>query len=297
MRISLARLASVWSWTALAALFCWVLFAQTAGATSTSLWKQQGSAPQPGPAVLYQPLAKSPQLENAPKSIWHAKPILISGASAYRNGEFVYQGYIYDDRGAKLTSDPNDPMTTGGGGDAFSAPDGTYTYPSGKGYDENAANLIELRVKPELDDFTTFRISLNTLENPKLVATAIAIGGKEGVRLTVFQRADRGLEQNRPVTGRARLDQQRVGGQPAVALQKDPQHHARRLRRCHAVRQPPAFLQVCLERRLLVIGQVGCGGGFRVKTFLRRVRQIHERRNVHRIEDPGRGRLRRRRCR
>jgi hypothetical protein len=66
------------------------------------------------------------------------------------------------------------------GGDLFSAPTGTYDYPSGAGYDENAANLIELRVRPS-GKVTLFRISLNTLENPSLVATAIAIGGTEGV--------------------------------------------------------------------------------------------------------------------
>src|SRR5437899_2698783 len=61
----------------------------------------------------------------------------------------------------------------------FSAPDGTYTYPTGAGYDENAANLIELRVRPT-SEATAFRITLNTLENPNLVATAIAIGGTAG---------------------------------------------------------------------------------------------------------------------
>ncbi|MEA2153365.1 MAG: hypothetical protein QOI18_1598, partial [Solirubrobacteraceae bacterium] len=80
-------------------------------------------------------------------------------------------------------TDPANPMHSPGGdssgGDLFSAPDGTYDYPSGPGYDENAANLIELRVKPKLKA-TTFRITLNTLENPNLVATAIAIGGTPG---------------------------------------------------------------------------------------------------------------------
>ena len=65
------------------------------------------------------------------------------------------------------------------GGDPFSEPDGTYAYPTGPGYDENAANLVELRVKP-LPTATAFRITLNTLEDPALVATAIAIGGNEG---------------------------------------------------------------------------------------------------------------------
>jgi hypothetical protein len=150
---------------------------------SPSLPAKEGSAPRPGPEVLYEPLAQAPQLENAPGSGWRAKPILVSGASAYRHGEFLYQGYIYDDHGAKETTDPTNPMISPGGdssgGDTFSEPDGTYTYPTGPGYDENAANLVELRVRAK-SKATAFRITLNTLENPDLVATAIAIGGTPG---------------------------------------------------------------------------------------------------------------------
>jgi hypothetical protein len=154
-----------------------------AAKVSPSLPAKEGTAPRPGPGVLYEPLAQAPQLENAPNSIWHAAPILVSGASAYRKGEFLYQGYVYDDHGAKEATDPTNPMLSPGGdpsgGDTFSEPDGTYTYPTGPGYDENAANLIELRVKPKLKT-TAFRITLNTLEDPSLVATAIAIGGTPG---------------------------------------------------------------------------------------------------------------------
>jgi hypothetical protein len=152
-------------------------------ASSPSLPPAEGKAPRPGPPILYQKPAAAPQLENASGSIWKAAPILASGASAYRRGEFVYQGYLYDDHGAKKLTDPTNPMISPGGdpsgGDTFSEPNGTYTYPTGPGYDENAANLIELRVKP-LPRATAFRIGLNTLENPALVATAIAIGGSEG---------------------------------------------------------------------------------------------------------------------
>jgi hypothetical protein len=181
MRAGLARIAGACACLALTG----AVAAASASAASSSLWKLQGSAPQPGPAVLYKPLAKAPQLENAPGSVWHAKPILVSGASAYRKGEFLYQGYVYDDHGAKLTPDPTDPQTSSSEnpeeGDLFSAPDGTYTYPTNTAlYHENAANLIELRVKP-LRRATAFRITLNTLEDPNLVATAIAIGGSEGV--------------------------------------------------------------------------------------------------------------------
>jgi hypothetical protein len=180
MRSTRSRAAAVALLLALAGVLA---LTASAGAASSSLWRKSGTGPRPGPAVLYEPLAKAPQLENEAHSIWHAKPILVSGASAYRKGEFIYQGYVYDDHGAKETTDPKNPMHSPGGspsgGDLFSAPDGTYDYPSGQGYDENAANLIELRVKPG-GKATAFRIGLNTLEDPSLVATAIAIGGSEG---------------------------------------------------------------------------------------------------------------------
>ncbi len=163
---------------------CLALPAAASAKKPTSLPAAEGTGPRPGPSILYAPPAAAPQLENAKGSPWKAKPILVSGASAYRKGEFLYQGYIYDDHGAKEVIDPSNPMISPGGdasgGDVFSEPDGTYTYPTGPGYDENAANLVELRVRPR-PKATAFRITLNTLENPALVATAIAIGGEEGV--------------------------------------------------------------------------------------------------------------------
>jgi len=53
--------------------------------------------PRPGPDILYAPLAIAPQLENT--GPWNAAPILITGSSAYRSGEFLYQDFIYDDTG------------------------------------------------------------------------------------------------------------------------------------------------------------------------------------------------------
>lgn len=49
-------------------------------------------------------------------------------------------------------------------------------------YANDAADLVEFRTKP-LASATAFRVTLNTLENPSLVAFSIAIGGKPG---TVF---------------------------------------------------------------------------------------------------------------
>src|SRR5690242_12674694 len=150
-------------------LACIAAMAIAATASAGSLYS--GPGPRPGPDILYRPLADAPQLQNA--GPWHAAPILISGASAYRAGEFLYQDFLYDDHGANSgTRDPGDPRTSG---DTFSAPGGTYTYPTDPVYAGNAADLVELRVKP-LADATAFRITLNTLKDPSLVAGTIAIG-------------------------------------------------------------------------------------------------------------------------
>ena len=67
-----------------------------AGADAGSLY--QGPGPRPGPDILYEPLVDAPQLQNT--GDWNAPPILVSGASAYRDGEFLYQDFLYDDSGA-----------------------------------------------------------------------------------------------------------------------------------------------------------------------------------------------------
>jgi hypothetical protein len=129
------------------------------------------SGARPGPDVLYAPAASSPQLENV--GVWSADPILVSGASAYRGGEFLYQDFLYDDHGAAEQSDPGDPRSAG---NLFSRPSGTYTYPTDPAYANDAADLVELRVKP-LATETAFRLTLNTLNDASLVAFSIAIGG------------------------------------------------------------------------------------------------------------------------
>src|SRR5690349_19458160 len=150
------------------------VLAAAIGAAAPALADQgslyRGPAPRPGPDILYAAPVVAPQLTNA--GVWRADPILVSGARSYRDGEFVYQDYLYDDHGARLARDPADPRT---GDDAFSGANGTYTYPSDRVYHDNAADLVELRVKP-LADATAFRLTLNTLEDPEKVAATIAIG-------------------------------------------------------------------------------------------------------------------------
>ena len=138
--------------------------------------------PRPGPDLLYWPAAVAPQLENV--GVWQAPPILISGANAYRSGEFLYQDFLYDDHGAEGTvplplpslnlSDAATVLTS-----LFALPTGSYKYPTGAGYNGNAADFVELRVKP-LADSTALRVTLNTLLDPSLMAFSVAIGGQEG---------------------------------------------------------------------------------------------------------------------
>ena len=135
-----------------------------------------GPGPRPGPDLLYQRAAAAPQLTN--RKPWRARPILVSGASAYRGGEFLYQDFLYDDHGARHVPDPGDPRAPD---DLFSKPNGTYTYPTDARYANNAADLVELRIKP-LRASTSFRVSLNTLKDRGLVAFTIAIGGKKQLR-------------------------------------------------------------------------------------------------------------------
>ena len=129
------------------------------------------SGPRPGPAILYAKPPRAPQLENT--GFWHAAPILVSGAQSYRDGEFVYQDYLYDDHGATGVKDNNDPY--GASADLYSPPQGTFTYPTAKVYANNAADLVEFRTKP-LANGTAFRVTLNTLLDPARSAFTISLG-------------------------------------------------------------------------------------------------------------------------
>lgn len=134
------------------------------------------SGHRPGPDALYLPAADVPQLQNV--APWEADPILVSGATAYADGEFLYQDFIYDDHGAAGSVDPGAPV--GSRAHLFSPTAGTFTYPTTTtSYANNAADLVEFRVKP-LASETAFRVTLNTVIDPALVGFTIALGGTDG---------------------------------------------------------------------------------------------------------------------
>ncbi|HVX70830.1 MAG TPA: hypothetical protein VHA79_14190 [Mycobacteriales bacterium] len=129
------------------------------------------SGHRPGPSVLYAKPAVAPQLEN--RGIWKAAPTLVSGTQAYRDGEWMYQDYLYDDHGAVGVLDPTTPWPETDF--IFSPVAGTFTYPTTRRYADNAADLVEFRTKP-LAGATAFRVTLNSLTDPGLVGFTIALG-------------------------------------------------------------------------------------------------------------------------
>jgi predicted esterase len=115
-----------------------------------------------GPDLLRAPAFDAPQLQNA--GIWRADPIGICMTSAYRDGEYVHQGCVYDDEGGGTQWRwPNDTLLRG------------YTYPEDPAYRRNAADIVEVRIKPEADA-TAFRITMNTMTDPELLGLTLALG-------------------------------------------------------------------------------------------------------------------------
>src|SRR4051794_10839152 len=159
------RRAAAWVALGLSALCA----APAAGASLPTV----ASGARPGPSLLYASAPDAPQLQNT--GVWQAPPILVSGAEAYRQGEFLYQDFLFDDHGgAGSADDPNDPFNQVE--NMFSAKHGTLSYPTDTAtFASNAADLVELRVKP-LADATAFRVTLNTLKQADRTAFTIALG-------------------------------------------------------------------------------------------------------------------------
>ncbi len=121
-----------------------------------------------GPDLLRAAAFDAPQLQNA--GIWHADPIGICMTSAYRAGEYVHQGCVYDDEGGGVQYRwPNDTLLR------------NYTYPEDPAYRRNAADIVEVRVQPQ-PDATAFRVTMNTMTDPELLGLTIALGTSDAPR-------------------------------------------------------------------------------------------------------------------
>ena len=103
------------------------------------------SGQRPGPPLLYAPQPRVPQL--SVRAPFTAPPLLVSGTDAYGDGEYVYQDYLFDDHGADVK--PGGSTPPGSGGSSQTA--GDVLYPTAARFANNAADLVELRIKPTPD--------------------------------------------------------------------------------------------------------------------------------------------------
>src|SRR5207253_1347257 len=87
--------------------------------------------------------------------------------------------FLNDDHGAAGVPDNSNPV--GPNAFLFAPVAGTFTYPTDPVYANNAADLVELRVKP-LADATAFRVTLDTLKDPSRTAFTIALGASDAPR-------------------------------------------------------------------------------------------------------------------
>jgi Prolyl oligopeptidase family len=108
-------------------------------------WSAPGaSAARPGPALLYSPPPRVPQLSvSAP---FHAAPLLVSGTDAYRRGEYLYQDYLFDDHGAD-TVPGSGSSALWGSMPLFAPTAGDVLYPTDSRFYGDAADLVELRMR------------------------------------------------------------------------------------------------------------------------------------------------------
>lgn len=111
----------------------------------------------PGPPVLYAEPPSAPQLSNS--APFTAAPLLVSGTDAYRDGEYLYQDYLFDDRGADtapgLGARPDNLENS-----QFSPTAGDLLYPTDPSYAGNAADLVEFRIRPTATAIV-YRVTLN----------------------------------------------------------------------------------------------------------------------------------------
>lgn len=131
----------------------------------------------PGGGLLSAEPVTPPQFENGPG--WSAPPLLVSGTDGYHGGEYRYQDYVYDDKGAYTGEEPFDPPqdapTPVPNPTVVSAASGCLVYPTDEAaYGYNAADLLEFRTRPT-DDGVAYRLTLQTMLEPAVAAVAIGI--------------------------------------------------------------------------------------------------------------------------
>lgn len=114
---------------------------------------------------------------------WQGEPTNLGGTDRYDDGEWIYQDFVYDDYGAD----------TGGGSQPISLAHtaGDFRYPDDPAYAQNAADILEIRVRPSGDDLDV-RVELNSLVEQG--TTVIGLGIDEGAGQARAWPMDAGVE-------------------------------------------------------------------------------------------------------
>jgi hypothetical protein len=130
------------------------------------------SGQRPGPPLLYEPAPNAPPLSvQAP---FAADPLLVSGTDAYRAGEYLFQDYLFDDRGADTVPLQGSRGLAEPGSDIAASTAGDALYPTAERYAGNAADIVELRIKPTADAIV-YRVTLNTVKAPETTVVGLGI--------------------------------------------------------------------------------------------------------------------------
>jgi hypothetical protein len=143
-------------------------FAPPAGVPSSTFAAGGLAGRAPGPPLLYAPKPKVPQL--SVRRPFRAPPLLVSGTDAYRRGEYLYQDHLYDDHGANTRPGSSSPP----GSASFSPTAGDVLYSAVERFASNAADLVELRIRPTRAALV-YRVTLNTVLDDDAAAVVIGV--------------------------------------------------------------------------------------------------------------------------
>jgi hypothetical protein len=184
---------------------------------------QAGSLPsvrsgeRPGPPLLYAKAPRAPQL--SVRAPFRAPPLLVSGTDAYREGEYLYQDYLFDDHGAETGVASSPPGVA-----SFSPADGDLRYPTAGRYANNAADLVEFRIRPTARAIV-YRVTLGTVLADDAAVVGIGVDTDRSGGAFVAWRA---------APGSARADSTASSPRGARAV-RSPRRPAARRPRCPRV--------------------------------------------------------------
>lgn len=117
--------------------------------------------------VLLASLPLPPAKADAP---WRGQPTLISGTSRLDRGEWIYTDFVYDDYGADTGPASGQPNVV-----SLAPTVGDARYPDGKAYRDNAADIVEVRVRTAGNDLQV-RVLLQTITAASTPAIWVTAG-------------------------------------------------------------------------------------------------------------------------